>query len=127
MRTAASISDGEALTAFQKVLDAPVTALAFAVVVGTKSALVVFAGEDEMFTDLAFSMAGPQRAWAFAQARRMAASFADPDRHSVLEAERRRERIAVGKYLIALEAEEGDVEELDWRAPDLALWGLVDD
>ncbi|MEO8469466.1 MAG: hypothetical protein ABI573_07335 [Chloroflexota bacterium] len=78
MRTIDSISEAEALARFDLVLSQPMQALGLNVLVGWDGALLAFVGEDAMFTDLAFSMAGSHRSSAFADAARLAAEWADP-------------------------------------------------
>jgi hypothetical protein len=113
MRRLADIPESEALAAFQVVLDQPMQALGLAVVVGSEQALVAFAGEAPHFTDLAFSMAGPERYSALEQARRMAAELSEPSRRTALLEDRHRMRIEVGRILIFNDADAGEFEEPD--------------
>ena len=104
-RTPDSISEEEALSRFNLVLAQPIQALGLNVVVGWDLSLLAFVGEDAMFTDLAFSMAGPHRHQAFEDAGRLTERWADPLQRPPLAEQRRQARIACGRLLVCLDAD----------------------
>jgi hypothetical protein len=115
MRSFASITEDEALAAFQSLLDGPPVAfLGLNVVFGglERDALV---GEDPLYTDLAYSMAGPHRPALLAEASRRRDALEDPATRQEVLASRRSARIEAGRVLMWLHAEHGEIED----PPDL--------
>lgn len=87
-------------------------ALGLNVLIPWDVALTAFMGEDEMFTDLVFSMAARERPRAFEEARHLAGRWADPAEHADLVEQRRSARVICGRVLTYWDSPAGEFEEL---------------